>query len=224
MGFITTECLHGLHRSYRRSSSLRMFWHQEGLACVLSPRGDGNVQKAFVSICTSGQNLCDASWTHWFIFFIYRHTHCSTRNRYWCPSPHHTSHFIRARNNFLVCSYFFIVGGIGLITMQLTGKTEDTYVKRQSALSSLKDNEKKWNKLDGEKSPVIYINIININNDSLWYYPSWLLFIPQCHIRRVMLVCSCVSAVAFALSFSPSLSLNHRSTHCTLVCEHQLHL
>lgn len=36
---------------------------------------------------------------------------------------------------------------------------------------------KKWNKRDdGEKSLVIYINIININNDSLWYYPSWLLF------------------------------------------------
>lgn len=44
---------------------------------------------------------------------------------------------------FLFVLIFFIVGGIGLITMQLTGKTEDTYVKRQSALSSLKDNEKK---------------------------------------------------------------------------------
>lgn len=45
-------------------------------------------------------------------FFIYRHTHCSTRNHHWCPSPHHTSHFIRARNNFLVCSYFFLLSGV----------------------------------------------------------------------------------------------------------------
>lgn len=67
-----------------------------------------------------------------------------------------------------------------------------------------KIKEKKWNKLDdGEKSLVIYINIININNDSLWYYPSWLLFIylSQCHIRQGMLYCSRVSVVPFPLSF-----------------------
>lgn len=88
--------------------------------------------------------------------------------------------------------------------MQLT-KTENTYVKRWSALSLQKKiKEKKWNKLDdGEKSLVIYINIININNDSLWYYPSWLLFIhlSLCHIRRGMLYCSRVSVVPFPLSF-----------------------
>lgn len=160
------------------------------------------------------------SLIHFFLYIVTHTARLGTIIDVLLLTTRHTS--FEQETIFLFVLIFFIVGGIGLITMQLTGKTEDTYVKRQSALSSLKDNEKKWNKLDGEKSPVIYINIININNDSLWYYPSWLLFIPQCHIRRVMLFCSCVSAVAFALSFSPS--LNHRSTHCTLVCEHQLHL
>lgn len=43
----------------------------------------------------------------------------------------------------------------------------------------------------GEKSLVIYINIININNDSLWYYPSWLLFSLNVIFAKVLLFTCC---------------------------------
>lgn len=144
-----------------------------------------------------------------------------------CLSPHHTSHFLGARKNVFFFVLISTVGGVEVIAMQLT-KTENTYVKRWSALSLQKKiKEKKWNKLDdGEKSLVIYINIININNDSLWYYPSWLLFIhlSQCHIRRGMLYCSRVSVVPFPFHFSRIFSdfFFRQSTFCTLVFNTQL--